>query len=73
MDKRKIPLRYKELSPEDQRTFNRWLVVNTAVGLILAAGLLTMAVVGSTSPPHSSTAVGGDRTGREIITGQIRR
>jgi hypothetical protein len=35
------------LSLEDQRTFDRWLEANAVVGLILAAGLVAMALVGS--------------------------
>jgi hypothetical protein len=39
----------KPLSPEDQLTFDRWLQGNAIAGLILAAGLIAMALAGSNS------------------------
>jgi len=36
---------YKSLSPDDRRTFNRWLEGNAVVGFILVAGLVAMGVV----------------------------
>ena len=39
----------KPLSPEDQLTFDRWLKGNAIAGLILAAGLVAMALAGSIS------------------------
>jgi hypothetical protein len=35
---------YHKLSPEDQKTFRRWLWANTVVGAILLAGLIALAV-----------------------------
>jgi hypothetical protein len=61
MGKGKIIQHYKMLSPDDQRTFNRWLKANTIVGLILAAGLVAMAVIGSNSVGPRDAVV-ADRT-----------
>jgi hypothetical protein len=36
--------RYQKLNSEDQKTFRRWLWVNTVVGAILLAGLIALAV-----------------------------
>jgi hypothetical protein len=35
---------YKTMSPVDQRTYNRWLKANAILGLILAGGLVAMAI-----------------------------
>ena len=40
---------YKSLSPDDRRTFNRWLEGNAVVGFILVAGLVAMALSASSS------------------------
>jgi hypothetical protein len=53
--------KYRALSPEDRRTFDRWLRANAAAGLILAAGLVAMAVMGSSSPERNE-ATRADRT-----------
>ena len=34
---------YQKLSPEDRRTFDRWLKANAIFGAILAVGMLAMA------------------------------
>jgi hypothetical protein len=47
MDRSDIPRHYKMLSPEDRRTFDRWLKVNVVFGAILVIGLAAMAVAGS--------------------------
>jgi hypothetical protein len=48
MTKGQIFAKYKHLSPEDQRTFDRWLRANAIVGSLLWAGLLAIALSG----PH---------------------
>src|SRR5262249_35420218 len=40
---------YSRLSPEDQRTFDRWLKANAIVGAIFATGLIAMALTASGS------------------------
>jgi len=38
---------YKNMSAEDQRTFDRWLKANMAIASIVAFGLLAMALAGT--------------------------
>jgi hypothetical protein len=40
---------YQKLSPEDQRTFEKWLKANTVFAAILAVGMLAMALAGNNS------------------------
>ena len=49
MGKGRIASYYGRLSPEDQRTFDRWLKANAIVGAIFATGLIAMALTGSKS------------------------
>jgi hypothetical protein len=48
--------RFTPLSPQDQREFDRWLKANAVLGLIIAAGLLAMALAGSNSGGRSHSA-----------------
>jgi hypothetical protein len=48
--------RYVTTSPDERRTFDRWLGRNAVLGLIIAAGLLVMALAGSTSVAPRNTA-----------------
>jgi hypothetical protein len=57
MHKGDIASSYRNMSAEDQRTFNRWLKVNMVVSSIFAAGLLAMALAGSDAlGPRSAVA-----------------
>ena len=47
MGKSDAALNYKSMSPDDRRTFDRWLNANAIFGLILAAGVVAMAFAGS--------------------------
>jgi len=49
MGRSDIALNHKFMSPDDQRTFDRWLKANALFGLILAAGVVAMALAGSRS------------------------
>ena len=40
MGKSDAALNYKSMSPEDRRSFDRWLRANAIFGLILAAGVV---------------------------------
>ena len=40
-------LNHKSMSPEDRRSFDRWLKANAIFGLIFAAGVVAMAFAGS--------------------------
>jgi hypothetical protein len=52
-----VDRRLTPLSPEDQREFDRWLKANAILGLIIALGLVAMALAGSSSMgrPDSET------------------
>jgi len=47
----------RNLLPEDQRTFDRWINANAIFGAILFIGMLAMALAGAHSPRHVDTAV----------------
>jgi len=47
MHKGDIFLKYRNMSAEDQRTFNRWLKANIVVSSIVVSGLLVMALARS--------------------------
>jgi hypothetical protein len=51
-----VDRRFTPLSPEDQREFDRWLKANAILGLIIAAGLVAMALAGSNSGGRSHSA-----------------
>ena len=46
---RSVIREYHKLSPEDQRTFERWLKANTVFAAILTVGMLAMALAGNNS------------------------
>jgi|RhiMethySRZTD1v2_1073278.scaffolds.fasta_scaffold2199878_2 hypothetical protein len=48
---------YQRLSPEDKRTFDRWLRTNAILGPILAVGMLAMALAGSGSVGRTDAAI----------------
>jgi hypothetical protein len=58
------PTQYRDLSPQDQATFRRWLWLNTVVGVILAAGLVAMALVGSNADRSRTEVAAGAATGK---------
>jgi hypothetical protein len=41
---------YERMSPDDQRTFDRWISANAIFGAVLALGVLAMAVAGFNAP-----------------------
>jgi hypothetical protein len=47
MTKAEMLASLKHMSPEDQRTFDRWLKANMAIATIVAAGLVAMALAGA--------------------------
>jgi hypothetical protein len=46
MSKGQILAKYKHLSPEEQRSFDRWLRANAVVGSMFALALMAFALVG---------------------------
>jgi hypothetical protein len=53
--KGQVLVQYQTMSPQDQATFRRWLRLNAVVGFLIAAGLVTMVVVGNTDQSATST------------------
>jgi hypothetical protein len=49
MGRGRVAFFYKQMSPENQRAFNRWLKANAILGSIFTAGIIAMAVAGSMS------------------------
>jgi hypothetical protein len=56
MGKANVSMLYKQMSPEDRSTFDRWLKANAIVGLILTVGIVAMAVAGSRSTDQRDVA-----------------
>jgi hypothetical protein len=56
---RRVLRELRNMSPEDQLEFDRWLKANAIVGSILAVGMLLMALGGSNSmrPTDAAAAV----------------
>ena len=65
MGKRHIALDYRQLSSEDQRTFNRWLTANAIAGAVFAAGIVAMALIGSRSVGPHGAAVASSTKGSD--------
>src|SRR5262249_50629462 len=55
MTKGQILRKYKDLSPEDQLTFDRWLRANALAGALLAMVVVTIPLNGSRPPSPSAT------------------
>jgi hypothetical protein len=53
------------MSGEDRRAFDRWLKRN-AIGLIFAAGLVAMALIGANSAPPGDAAIASSKQPRDI-------
>jgi hypothetical protein len=55
-------IQYRTMSPQDQATFRRWLRLNAVAGSVLAAGLIAMALVGSSAAPPAQDLVAAGMT-----------
>jgi hypothetical protein len=60
-----IPQPLKDMSREDRRTFYRWLKANAVIGLMFAAALMAMAVIGSDLARPDEAAVAINTNGSE--------
>jgi hypothetical protein len=70
MAKGKVFRYYRLLSQEDQGTFDRWLKANAVAGLILAAGIVAMALAGSgAKSPRDAVVAGGAKASHVATTG----
>jgi hypothetical protein len=73
MERDDIPRNYKNMSPQDQRAFDRWLKANAIVGLIFAAGFLAMALAGSNSAgPRDAVVASSTKASDVAASGQHR-
>jgi hypothetical protein len=50
MTKGEILAKYKDLSPQEQHTFNQWLIANAVIGSIFCTALVAIALTGSQLP-----------------------
>jgi hypothetical protein len=50
---------YQSTSPENQYKFDRWLKTNAILSLILALGMLAMALAATINSPKSSNVAAG--------------
>ena len=66
MKKGTIHRELKNMSPQDQRAFDRWLKENTIVGVIFAAGILAMALAGSNSAGPRDTVVANSTKASDV-------
>ncbi len=60
--------RITSLSPEDQREFDRWLKANAIFGLIIAVGMLAMALAGLNSAGRPDSAVTDSPKSSDVAT-----
>ena len=61
----------KTMSRDDRRAFDRWLTANALVGLIFAAGLIAMALVGSYSPAPKDGTLANSMQNRGVASSFI--
>lgn len=67
MGKGYIVRRYVTMSPDERQTFDRWLGRNAVLGLIIAAGLLAMALAGSTTVAPGNTAATTNASAPNVV------
>jgi hypothetical protein len=61
MTKGELLAKYRDLSPEEQRKFDRWLKANAIIASLFALGLVAMAINSSGLPgPDTAIAKGAD-------------
>src|SRR5262249_8937705 len=72
MGKGRTAFYYKGLSPEDQRTFDRWLKANAIVGAIFATGLIAMALTSSRSVGRGDAEVASRTKASDVAVSEQR-
>jgi hypothetical protein len=68
-----IARRYNTLSAEDRRTFDRWLNANAAGGLIIAVGLVAMALTASNSARPRDATFANNRNVSDLVASEKRQ
>jgi hypothetical protein len=66
MGKSDIARTHKHMSPEDQRTFDRWLKANAIVGLLFTAAIVAMAFAGSKSVGPRDATVADNKNASDV-------
>ena len=72
MGKSDAALNYKSMSPEDQRSFDRWLKANGVFGLIFAAGVVAMAFAGSRTVGSRDATMADNRDASDVAAAAAR-
>jgi hypothetical protein len=72
MGKSDAALNYKSMSPEDRRSFDRWLKANAIFGLILAAGVVAMAFAGSRTVGSRDATMADNRDASDVAAAAAR-
>ena len=68
-----ISRNYMKMSPEDRRTFDRWLKANAIFGLLFGVGIIAMAVAGFNSGGPRDAAVAENTKTSNVVASQQRR
>jgi hypothetical protein len=63
---------YERMSPEDQRTFDRWISANAIFGAVLALGILAMAVAGFNAPGPEA-AISASPKASNVVASDLKR
>ena len=72
MGKSDAALNYKSMSPEDRRSFDRWLKANAIFGLIFAAGVVAMAFAGSRTVGLRDATMADNRDASDVAAAAAR-
>jgi hypothetical protein len=65
-------LNYQSMSPEDQRSFDRWLKANAIFGMIVAAGVVAMAFAGSRIAGSRDATMADNRDASDVAAAAAR-
>jgi hypothetical protein len=68
-----IARRYRTLSAEDRRRFDRWLNANAAVSLIIAGGLVAMALAAANSAGPRDATLANNRNVSDLVASEKRQ
>jgi hypothetical protein len=64
---------YMKMSPQDRRTFDRWLKANAILGFIFAVGIVAMSVAGFNSGGPRDAAVAENTRTSDVVASEQRR
>jgi hypothetical protein len=72
MGKSDAALNHKSMSPEDRRSFDRWLKANAIFGMIVAAGVVAMAFAGSRIAGSRDATMADNRDASDVAAAAAR-